>query len=244
MEQNKRVSKRIIISLLLSAAIVIMEIIGLVISIRMHGIKLFQYYTQDSNLFAMISFAIGFYFSLWNLLVKKSEPRWSVFLRYISANCLALTFLVVIFVLAPTMGGYRALLTKDSMLYHHLLCPVAVFVHFVFFDHIEIADKKTVLFAQIPTFVYAVIILSMNIMRLIRGPYPFPVSYTHLSGGSHQGERLDVKASYGNGRNLPALRALSPAIIIYFNKRSIALFSSSIASLSPVFTASTRQWSI
>ena len=177
MEQNKRVSKRIIISLLLSAAIVIMEIIGLVISIRMHGIKLFQYYTQDSNLFAMISFAIGFYFSLRNLLVKKSEPRWSVFLRYISANCLALTFLVVIFVLAPTMGGYRALLTKDSMLYHHLLCPVAVFVHFVFFDHIEIADKKTVLFAQIPTFVYAVIILSMNIMRLIRGPYPFLYVY-------------------------------------------------------------------
>ena len=177
MEQNKRVSKRIIISLLLSAAIVIMEIIGLVISIRMHGIKLFQYYTQDSNLFAMISFAIGFYFSLRNLLVKKSEPRWSVFLRYISANCLALTFLVVIFVLAPTMGGYRALLTKDSMLYHHLLCPVAVFVHFVFFDHIEINNKKTVLFAQIPTFVYAVIILSMNIMRLIRGPYPFLYVY-------------------------------------------------------------------
>ncbi len=72
------------------------------------------------------------------MISGRELPRWVKRLKFLAACCLTMTFLTVVFVLLapyyPNEGGVRFLLTESSMLYHHLLNPLCVFVSFVFLE--------------------------------------------------------------------------------------------------------------
>ena len=175
-----RKSKKQMISLAINITIVIAEVVGLALSIKSHGLSMFKYYTQDSNLLALAVCSV--YLVYTALLIKNKIyeiPKWLKLLKYMATCCLAVTLIVVIFILAPMTGegGLKVLLFSGSMLYYHLICPVAAIITFLFFEEGLNLNRKTVFQAMIPTLIYAAIFLTLNIMKVLEGPYPFLYVY-------------------------------------------------------------------
>lgn len=172
--------KNLIISLILNALIFIFELVALSITLKQKS-SFIQFYTQDSNLFALVISFLCLVFSIYSLSSHSALPVWVKVLKYFSTCCLTITFLVVVFILAPIdgvmygniSGAYKNILTSSNMLYHHLICPVLAIVSFVFFEKEPLLGKQFFLFAMIPTLIYAVVILILNIAKVIVGPYPF-----------------------------------------------------------------------
>ncbi len=175
-----RKTKKQNISLAINIAIIIAEIIGLTISIKSNGLTTFLYYTQDSNLFALMVCTVYSIYTVFMIKNKINEiPKWLRILKYMATCCLAVTLIVVIFILAPMsdQGGLKFLLFSGSMLYSHLICPVAAIIVFVFFEKGVDLKRENVLKAMIPTLAYAAIFLLLNIMKVLEGPYPFLYVY-------------------------------------------------------------------
>jgi hypothetical protein len=153
--------------------IVIMEIIAFIITYKQIHTVAIQYYTEDSNLLALISSLIFLIYLLFN----KKIPRWLEIFKYVSTTCLMLTFLVVIFILSPMHNfNYDYMLFTGTLLYHHLLCPTFSFITLIFFDNINVY-KKDYLYSVLATSVYAVVLIILNIFKVLEGPYPFLYVY-------------------------------------------------------------------
>ncbi len=167
--------KRRIASVVCNLAIVAMELAGLRLSIRMHGWGLFRFYTQDSNLFAMVACALLAACELRALgNGAKPVPPWAQTLKLAASNCLAVTFVVVLLVLAPQEpGGYAVMLLSGSMLYDHLLCPLLALASFIFLETDALPGRRPVWWAFFPTLLYAVVAVALNLASVLDGPYPF-----------------------------------------------------------------------
>ena len=175
---NRKEVSALICNVLLTA----MVIIGTILAFRQYGTGLLKYYTVDSNLLCFIS---GILYVLFMLMKRKQEeiPYWVMVLRLMATVCLAITFIVVVAYLAPIRiwkpdGTYlenlRILLFQGDMFYQHLLCPIISFISFVFLEgDRRLNKKKNVWFGMLPTFVYGIIMLMLNILGKVNGPYPF-----------------------------------------------------------------------
>lgn len=163
-------------SLILNCAIIVLETIPFLPAFMSCNFSGLIFYTQDSNLFAFITSTICVVSSIICFIKKENHwPLWVKLLKFMSTCCLFVTFLVVICVLAPMAGkgGYAALLLKGNMLYHHFICPVLAIISFVFFENGIALPKKSILIALIPTLLYAIILIILNISHTLVGPYPF-----------------------------------------------------------------------
>ncbi|MEA4923117.1 MAG: hypothetical protein VB031_07075 [Eubacteriaceae bacterium] len=178
------------ISLVLNLAIVVMELMAAYQSFSRNGTGMFRFFTEDSNLLALAACAVCAAATIWALksprgilftgyrtsIGVRKIPGWVYILKYMATVCLALTFIVVIAVLAPVMGGingYKTMLLSDSMLFHHLLCPILAFVSFVFFENEHHFKKRTALIAVMPVCLYAAIFITLNAKGIADGPYMF-----------------------------------------------------------------------
>ena len=65
------------------------------------------------------------------------------------------------------------LLCTSSMLYHHLLNPMAALLSYLLLEREPHLPRSDVRWALLPTLAYAAVILPLNILRVIVGPYPF-----------------------------------------------------------------------
>lgn len=170
--------RRLLTAFLLNLAVVVMELWATYLSAVRNGSGLFQYYTEDSNLFALAACALCAFYQGRALKTGAALPAWVCILKYIAACCLTVTFVVVVCILAPSLedagqSGYRLMLLTDSMLYMHLLCPIAAFVSFVFLETQPLDRKHAFRYALIPTLLYAVVSIILNIARVLDGPYIF-----------------------------------------------------------------------
>lgn len=156
----------------INVLIIIFELISLYLSIKEFDYKMLTYYTQYSNLLALVSSTIILFY------LNKEKPKWLKILRYISVNVLTITFLVVSFILVPLLSlkyGMKCFMmfTYGSMLYHHLLCPILFFISFVFLEDNYCLSKKQNIYVLIPTFAYGIIMAFLNAIQVVDGPYPF-----------------------------------------------------------------------
>ena len=100
-------------------------------------------------------------------------------LYYVATCCLSVTMIVVITTLIPSdnisyFDGIKHFMLEGSMLFHHFLCPVISFISFTMFEGNEkLNKKKTIWFAIIPTFIYGLLFTTLNVLRIVDGPYPF-----------------------------------------------------------------------
>ena len=158
------------VSLLLNILIVILEIIGLIINYKTMNRISIEYYTIDSNILALCSSLILIIY----LLTNKKIPRWLSLFKYISVIGLSVTLLVVLFILIP-MGNfdYYTYLISNSMLYQHTLCPIIGIVTFLFFDNLGKYYKKDILIGLIFTIIYSIVLIILNVLNIVNGPYPF-----------------------------------------------------------------------
>ena len=162
-------------SILANLAIVWMELKAVPLSWSGVQAQMFLFYTELSNLFAMAVCQLTALCQLGALVTGGEMPRWVRTLKYIAVCCLMLTFLTVVFVLAPMYGpdGHYVMLLTSSMLYNHFLNPVLAFVSFVLWERAAPLPRSAVNRAMIPTLIYGSIILAANIARVYVGPYPF-----------------------------------------------------------------------
>ena len=157
------------LALLFNILIVIGELLGLLITIFNSKLE-FKYYTIDSNILALISSLL---FVIYIIKGKKIPNIISV-LKYVSTLCLTITFLVVILVLAPSYNnGYVYLLFTGSMFFYHTFCPLLSIISFIFFENHDIKGKKYNFVPLFFTLIYGLIIVYLNILKVIEGPYPF-----------------------------------------------------------------------
>jgi len=141
--------------------VIILEIIGISISVRERKTEVFVYYTQLSNMVTLLSSAV---------FLAAGGSVLSATLRYLSSCMLILTFFVTVFVLVPQLeNGFHRLMLSGNGIYHHTLCPViSVASHVLWEPHASVWLLPTVL-----TFVYGIVMLILNYLKKYDGPYPF-----------------------------------------------------------------------
>jgi hypothetical protein len=152
-----------------------LQIYALVIAFTTRGFSPLQYYTIDSNILGCISSLI----LVGALLIKGKTPSWVHKLRYYATSCLAVTMAVVVFIIIPG-AGFRTipeLLFQGTNLWMHTVCPLLSIVSFLIFEKESKLDVNQSIYALVPTFVYGIITLILNIIRVIRGPYSFMFIY-------------------------------------------------------------------
>ena len=164
-------------AILCNAVIIAMEVVAAISCTIELGWGQFQYYTQDSNYFALVVSILFLVFAL-RAGLEKPLPQWVILLRYFATCLLSVTFLVIVFVLAPPYGweGYRIALLSEVQVFEHLLCPVLSFLSLFLFEATP-KQKGAPLLALIPTMIYAAVAVSLNFARVWHGPYPFLYVY-------------------------------------------------------------------
>lgn len=166
----KHKNSKLYCAFIINILIIIMELFAFLVCYKESGFACFKYYTQDSNLFLMFT-SLLYVISL--LICDKKIPHFVSLLKYAATTSVVITFLTVVTILAPVMGGYKAMLLDGTMLIHHLICPIFGFVTFVFFEKHNLNGLKDALISMIFTCLYGVAAVTLNVLKIMDGPYPF-----------------------------------------------------------------------
>lgn len=166
------------VAFVLNLLIVMFSIVGAILSITKYEWRAFEFYTENSNYIGLITSGIFCVACLIAMLKKSSIAKWVHILRYIATVCLTLTLIVVLALLIPMMPSMvNELIFNGIGLYYHLICPLLSIVSFVFFERECEFNKKDIYLSLIPTIVYGVIVVLLNLFKIITGPYPFLYFY-------------------------------------------------------------------
>ncbi len=138
--------------------IIVLELIGLYLSAKRGGWKILRFYTQLSNIFALLSSII--------FLLAGEKAAW---LRYTAVCLLTMTFLVSLFILVPMGAGFKKMMLTDSGLFHHTLCPILSFISYALWE----PHSSVWFISVILTLIYGMIMLYLNWKEKVDGPYPF-----------------------------------------------------------------------
>lgn len=151
------------LALIVSIIIVILEIVGFGRSLLVTRDFSLAYYTNDSNILALIS-------SLLFIVFYHKDSELVKDIRFVSTACLTVTILVVIFVLCPMYDfNYKLFMFTDNFLIFHTIVPIlSIFSYIVLEDR---SSKNYLCFFF--TLIYSIILLGLNVLCLIEGPYPF-----------------------------------------------------------------------
>ena len=147
---------------ILCLCVLLLEIRGLSISIGGRKWMALVFYTQLSNLITALSAL---------LLIVLGQLPWITVLRYLSTCMLVMTFFVTTCVLIPMGGDPQKLLWSGNGLYHHVLCPILSTLSYIFAErHV---GGAVIWLPVLVTLVYGIIMLCLNALRKVDGPYPF-----------------------------------------------------------------------
>lgn len=162
------------ILLALDIVLILMEIYALAVSWEESGIKLFRYYTQDSNVLALIACCICLVQNVLCLCRGCRMPGWTRKLRYYAACCLMVTLLVAGCLLAPLdpKRSFVGFMLEGKYLYLHTLCPLLMLATLYVHPGPRLREKHA-LKSLIPTLIYGAVLLTLNAKGVFSGPYPF-----------------------------------------------------------------------
>lgn len=169
-------TKRRDIAFILNIAAFVLGSVGIIVRIARNIPDFWLYYTQVSNVVAVISSAIY-------IALRKSDGKLRTFVtcsRYLGACMLTMTFLVVVCIFIPfgTPETTKRLLCSVNGMLHHIVCPVISAVSYIFFED-GVRTRKALLVPFIATAIYSFTVYTLNFLRLAPAPYPFFEVYEH-----------------------------------------------------------------
>ncbi len=166
--------KQITISIVLNTLIIVFEIIGLILNLKNDSLRVFLNYDQINNLLLMIVSGFLVYFNFMCLKKEKEIPQLIILFKYIVTSMVMLTFIDQAFVIPSGLGFNKIgfLLFQGSALFLHTLCPLLSLVSLLFYERVTL-KKYDYLLATIPTVAYGVIMLLLNYLKVITGPYGY-----------------------------------------------------------------------
>lgn len=175
----------IIVALILNLLLFAAGLYGCVYELFKHGTGALVFYTFDSNVLGVLASGIMSVFLIRTLITGAPIPQWCSILKYSAACCLMVTFLVVVFVLAPSMkNGYKLCLFTGNEFIQHLICPLLCVFTVIFTDPVLPGNMSITLFALGATALYALVTFILNLTRTIVGPYPFLHVYEQSVGAT------------------------------------------------------------
>ena len=120
------------------------------------GITVFKYFTFQSNIFMGVVAFIYAYYQLLILLNKRDKlPHALLVFNHVGVTAVGLTFLIVIFFLAPGYGFDK--MYNNANLFFHALVPLFAMANYMFIEK-ECAIKfKETLFSIIPSLLYGIV---------------------------------------------------------------------------------------
>lgn len=144
-----------------------------------HGIEIFYYYTQISNILAGIS-ALLFVIFMFIRKEVAQVPFPIMLFKFVTTTMLFLTFIVVIAILIPQnqLAGsplpWHFFLIGGGMPFVHVLNPITAFISFSFFENDKRFNKKNNLYYPLlATLLYGIVMVILNYMNIFEGPYFF-----------------------------------------------------------------------
>ena len=129
------------------------------------NLTVFKYFTFQSNVFMGVVAFIYALFQLLILLNKRDKlPHVLLAFNHVGTTAVGLTFLVVIFFLAPGYGFH--LMYRGANLFFHGIVPVVAMVGYMFIHkECNLAFKETV-FSILPSLIYGIVyfivVVSLN----------------------------------------------------------------------------------
>lgn len=127
-----------------------------------------RYFTTLSNIFVAIAAAVLVAIHIRNAARDVYDvPKWAITLKYIATVSVTVTFLTVVFFLAPitALGGKSYfLLFEGNQFILHFLSPVMAIVSFIFFDGWEKLPFKSTFLTVIPTIIYSFVYIPMVVI--------------------------------------------------------------------------------
>ncbi len=169
MAQSKETRADTILNLLLFA----LEVWALVTRYHNSDLSMFQYYTQCSNLFAAIAGVVCLAAN-----AGKVNAAHAHILKFCACATQLMTFVVVVFVLAPMINstgknGFQYLFLTGVMPVTHLLGPLLTIASYLIYEREPQPRFRECVLALIPTLAYALVAYACNYLRIFEGPYPF-----------------------------------------------------------------------
>lgn len=165
---------RLLILILLDAAMVAMEWPVLHNAWRDSGVWMLRFYTQSSNVLALFVCTVCALAGIVCLIRGRTLPGWIKVIRYVSSCCLMVTFIVAAFVLVPMerQNTFQNFILEGDLLYLHTVCPLLMLATLFLHGRPRLGWLHT-LAPLVPTLIYGVITLTMNVRHVYYGPYPF-----------------------------------------------------------------------
>ena len=157
----------------LSILFILLEVAAIITTIISVGKIQIEFYTEDSNIFALIVTIIYSYY----LFSNKKVPKLVNILRLSSLAMLMITFLTVSLVLVPIYRMDLSFAYWGPNFFYHLVCPILFFINYTFVSKKEEFSTKDLLISTTPTIVYGIIVTTMNVIVKGYGPYPFLYVY-------------------------------------------------------------------
>ena len=145
------------IAFFLNLCIIPISLIGFYQAYQQVGKQIFIYYTEISNLIALVSSI------LYVLGIHMSD------LRYTAVCMLAMTALISFFVLSPMDGGIRKNMIEGNTLCHHTLVPLLALISYVLFE----THSKAYYYPVLISLAYGLWMYYLNYKKKMEGPYPF-----------------------------------------------------------------------
>ncbi len=163
-----------LILLLIDAAMIYFESTTLSRIWRSSGPSMLRYYTQSSNVWALIACSVCAACEIVCLIGGYALPGWTRLVRFVATCCLMVTMIVAACILVPLSGNtsFRSFMLEGDMFYLHTLCPLLMLLTCLLHAGAPLTARHA-LIAIIPTVIYGAITLTMNIRRVYSGPYFF-----------------------------------------------------------------------
>ena len=157
----------------LNVLFILLEVAAIITTIISVGKIQIEFYTEDSNIFALIVTIIYSYY----LFSNKKVPKLVNILRLSSLAMLMITFLTVSLVLVPIYRMDLSFAYWGPNFFYHLVCPILFFINYTFFSKKEEFNTKDLFISTTPTIIYGIILIAMNVIVKGYGPYPFLYVY-------------------------------------------------------------------
>lgn len=166
------------LAVLANLAIVLMEAWANLALWNQHPVfkDLVIFYTHQSNFLALIASALFVLFGTAALFRDGRIPRLIKVFRLMCAVQLYITFLVVLVGLAPMSlfaGGDLFSMYGGPMFVMHLMGPIVSLVSFVFLEGTPRLTLADAYLAIQYTWIYSIIMVILNAVGKVDGPYPF-----------------------------------------------------------------------
>ena len=143
------------LALIINIIIIIVELLAFGKNLLVEHNIAIEYYTNDSNILALIS-------SILFIIFYNKNKEFVKDIRFIATSCLTVTLLVVIFILSPMYEfNYKLLMFTDNFFILHTLAPILSIISYV---ALEDRSNKNYLCLAFTT-LYAIIMIVLNVLN-------------------------------------------------------------------------------